>query len=176
MLSRRTALGAAAAAAAAVATGCTSSDDSRPSATRTASPSHSPGTDPDVKIAATALAKERAMLERVSATARRHPRLAATLDGTRAAHRAHVALLTKAVPDDTPYRSPSPRAGSSVRVPRKPVPALSALAAAERRLGDAGARSSLAARSGPFARLLASMSAAASQQSVRLDAAASERA
>ena len=116
------------------------------------------------------------MLERVAATARRHPTLAATLASTRAAHRAHVALLTKAVPDDTPFRSPSPGADGSARVPRKPTRALSALAAAERHLGDVGARSSLAARSGPFARVLASMSAAASQQSVRLDAAASERA
>jgi hypothetical protein len=155
-----------------VVAGCTSSDDSRPSATRTAAPRTSPGTDPDVKIAATVLGKERALLERVAATARRHPSLAATLTGTRAAHRAHVALLTKAVPDDTPYHSPSPGGG---RVPRKPARALSALAAAERRLGDVVARSSLAARSGPFARVLASMSAAASQQSVRLDAAAPER-
>lgn len=176
MLSRRTALGGVAAAAAATVAGCTSSDDSRPSATRTPSPRRSPATDPDVKLAAAVLDKERAMLDRVAATARRHPRLAATLAGTRAVHRAHVALLTRAVPDDTPFRSPSPGADGPARVPRGPARALSALAAAERRLSDVGARSSLASRSGPFARVLASLAAASSQQSVRLDAAASERA
>jgi hypothetical protein len=173
-LSRRTAVGGVAAAAVALVTGCTSSDDSKPSATRTPSPSHSPGTDPDVKIAAAVLERERALLDRVAATARKHPRLAPELASARAAHRAHVALLTKAVPNDTPVRTPAP--GAARRVPSRPGPALSALAAAETRLGDAGARSSLAARSGPFARVLASMAAAASQQSAHLTAAAAERA
>jgi hypothetical protein len=173
-VSRRTAVGGVAAAAVALVAGCTSSDDSKPSATRTPPPRHSPGTDPDVRIAATVLERERVLLERVAATARKHPRLAPQLATARAAHRAHVALLTKAVPNDTPVKSPGP--GATPRVPNKPVPALSALAAAEKRLSDVGARSSLAARSGPFARLLASMAAAASQQSVLLSAAAAERA
>jgi hypothetical protein len=161
-------------AAAALVAGCTSSDDSNPSTTRTPAPRHSPGTDPDVKIAATVLERERALLERVAATARKHPRLAPELASARAAHRAHVALLTKAVPNDTPVRKPAP--GSAHRVPGRPGPALSALAAAETRLSGIGARSSLAARSGPFARVLASMAAAAAQQSARLSAAAAERA
>jgi hypothetical protein len=173
-VSRRTAVGGVAAAAVALVAGCTSSNDSKPSATRTPSPRHSPGTDPDVKIAATVLERERVLLERVAATAHKHPRLAPTLATARASHRAHVALLTKAVPNNTPVRSPAP--GALPRVPGRAAAALSALAVAERRLSDVGARSSLAARSGPFARVLASMAAAASQQSAQLSAAAAERA
>jgi hypothetical protein len=159
---------------AALVAGCTP-DRSKRAATRTPAPRHSPSTDPDVRLAATVLEHERAMLDRVSATIQRHPRLGATLASTRAAHRSHVALLTKAVPNDTPYHSPAPADRNPARVPRRAPRALAALAAAEHRLADVGARNSLAARSGPFARLLASMSAAASQQGVRLVAAAAGR-
>lgn len=176
-MSRRTAVGGIVAAGATFVAGCTSSGgDHHGSATRTPKPSHSPSVDPDVKVAATVLMHERAMLERVVATSRRHPATASALAGAQAAHRAHVALLTKAVPDDTPFVSPSPGAAKPGRVPRRAGPALSALARSEGRLSEIGARSSLAARSGPFARVLASMAAAASQQSVRLAAAAQARA
>lgn len=169
-MSRRAAVGGVAVAAVALVAGCTSSDVSKPSATRTPTPRHSPGTDPDVKIAATVLERERLLLERVAATGRKHPHLAPTLAAARTTHRAHLALLTQAVPNDTPVRSPAP--GTVPHVPGGAAQALSALAAAERRLSDLGARRSLAARSGPFAGVLASMAAAAAQQSAQLSAAA----
>jgi hypothetical protein len=171
VLSRRTAIGGFVAATVALITGCTSSGGSGSAATRTPAPRRSPSTDPDVLVAATVLGHEQAMLERVTATARRHPRLARTLVGTRDVHRAHVALLTKAVPDKTPVHSPPPARGP---VPPRPAHALAALSAAESRLSGSTAHSSLVARSGPFARVLASMAAAASQQSARLAAAATE--
>jgi hypothetical protein len=165
------------AAAVTLVAGCTSSDSGHHgSATHTPKPSRSPAVDPDVRLAATVLMHERAMLERVSATARRHPATARALAGALAAHRAHVALLTKAVPDDTPFVSSSRGGLKPGPVPRRAGPALSALAQAESRLSGIGAHSSLAARSGPFARVLASMAAAASQQSVHLAAAAQARA
>jgi hypothetical protein len=117
------------------------------------------------------LRSERAMLGRVLATARRHPALAPSLSGARAVHRAHVALLREAVPDDT-----APPGGHRTgRVPARPRQALSALARAEGRLGVAGQRNAVRARSGGFARVLASMAAASAQQAALLSTAARDR-
>lgn len=180
-LSRRTALGGAAAVAAVAVTGCTPSGiDRRP---RAAAVTRSPGTDPDVALAATVLADEQRMLDRVLATLRRHPGLEPTLAASRSAHRAHVDLLTDAVPDEartTPSTSASPAVSPSVspspastpRVPARVPAALSALSREEDRLGLLGRRSAFAAESGAFARVLASMAAAASQQSAALASAA----
>lgn len=179
-LTRRTAVGALVALGGAVVAGCTATGDSRPaSARRTPAPTRRSGVNPDVTLAAAVLHDERAMLDRLVATVHAHPTLAGPLAGARAAHRAHVSLLTKAVPDDEPSTSPSagptPAGRRRPKVPPKPVPALTALAQAEQRLSRAGGRSSLAARSGAFARVLASMAAAAAQQSAHLAAVAQER-
>lgn len=176
-VTRRVTLGGAAALTAVAVAGCT---DDAPRRTVTPPPTRRAGTDPDVLLAATVLADERAMLERVKATTRRHPTLKADLAGARAAHRAHVRLLARAVPKQTASPSPSasgtPSARPSPGVPAKPGPALAALARAEDRLSHVGRRSAFAARSGAFARVLASMAAAATQQATQLSAAAQDRA
>ncbi len=175
-LTRRTAVGSAAAIGAAVVTGCTPCGvDRRPRPT----PARSADADPDVALAASALAVEQRMLDLVTATQKRHPALATVLSGALAAHRAHVALLSDAVPD-RPSASASPSVSPSVaphpqRVPARPAAALSALSRAEDRVGLAGRRHAFAAQSGAFARVLASIAAAAAQQSVVLAGAARER-
>jgi hypothetical protein len=131
----------------------------------------SPAVEPDVLLAATVLDVERAMLERVLATQRRHPRLAGSLAGARAAHRAHVDLLATAVPTDV--ARPARRRTRSV--PASPGAALAALARAEEELAGKDRSSAMAARSGAFARVLASMAAAAEQQAVRVAGAAEDR-
>ena len=178
-VTRRATLGGAAALTAVAVAGCT--DDS-PRRTVTPPPTRRAGTDPDVLLAATVLADERAMLARVKATTRRHPTLKAELAGARAAHRAHVRLLSRAVPKEAASASASaspsatPSAAPSPGVPAKPGPALAALAQAEDRLSHLGRRSAFAARSGAFARVLASMAAAATQQATQLSSAAQDRA
>ena len=140
--------------------------------------------DPDVALAGRALARERAMLQQVSATVHAHPGLAGVLAGTRATHRAHVRLLAHAVPDKqaspspTPTTpSPTPTAGGGHRpaVPHRPGEALAALARQEARLAQFGRESAQTARSGAFARVLASAAAAAAQQVRGLTAAAGTR-
>lgn len=179
-LTRRTALGALVALGGAVVAGCTATGDDHPaSAQRAPAPARRSGVNPDVTLAAAVLHDERTMLDRLVATVHAHPTLAGPLAGARAAHRAHVALLTKAVPDDEPSAPASgghaPTRPHRPKVPPKPVPALAALAQAEQRLSRVGGRNSLAAQSGAFARVLASMAAAAAQQSVHLTAVAQER-
>jgi hypothetical protein len=141
----------------------------------------SPDTDPDVALAATVLADEQGMLDRVLATVRRHPRLATTLAGARTAHTAHVDLLTAAVPQDgsspsaapsvEPAPAPAPGAGAT-RVPARAAAALAALAREEDGLSLLGRRSAFAAESGAFARVLASMAASSAQQARALSDAA----
>lgn len=156
----------------AVATGCTA-DGSPVPATRTPAPTREPE-GPDVALAATVLRDEQAILDQLVATVRRHPKVRPTVAGARATHRAHVDLLTRAVPRDAPPPSgaTTPRPGA---VPADAAAALNSLARAEGELGAAVRRGALVADSGPFARLLASMAAAAGQQSVHLSDAARER-
>ncbi len=190
-LTRRTALGAGLAGAGVVLVACTPSGiDRRPKAGATAgtSPRVRAGVDPDVALAATVLADEQALLDRVDATIARHPDLEATLASARTAHQAHVDLLQDAVPDDarvqadgagpsvSPSVSPSVAASPTTpRVPARAPVALRAVATAEDRLALVGRRSAFAAESGAFARVLASMAAAAAQQAVTLAAAATVR-
>lgn len=171
-VSRRAAVGAVAGAAAASLAGCTGSG-TRPS------PGHvrrGPDAQPDadVALAGRALARERAMLHQVTATVRVHPPLAGVLAGTRATHRAHVRLLTRAVPGQPASRSPAPTEGPdhAQAVPQRPGAALAALARQEARLAQLGRASAQTARSGAFARVLASAAAAAAQQVSALTAAA----
>ena len=161
---------------AAVVAGCTPKGlDRRPRPGATVSPA---AVDPDVALAATVLAEEQALLDRVIATVERHPDLETTLSLARSAHQAHVDLLKDAVPDDvripasspSPSTSPSTSASPSVAPPSSPpsvptrVPvALRAVVAAEDRLALVGRRSSFAAQS---------MAAAAAQQAAALAVAA----
>jgi hypothetical protein len=163
-LSRRAAVGVVAGAAAVSLAGCTDSGTHRSSGRAERSPDAKP--DPDVVLAGRALARERAMLRQVTATVHAHPRLAAVLAGTRATHRAHVRLLARAVPDQAPSPSPAPTArhDRGHAVPHRPGAALAALAREEAGLAKFARKSALTARSGAFARVLASAAAAAAQQ------------
>ncbi len=164
---RSTLLGLAGLAGAGLVAGCTSGgpEPGSPDTGPTGSPAAtgSPAVEVDVRLAARVLAVEQAMLDRVVATGRAHPRLRDRLEDARSAHRAHVRLLATAVPDGAtspaaPRRRPS--------VAPSPAAALADLARAEDRLAGTGRRSSLAAESGAFARVLGSMAAAASQLAV----------
>ena len=171
-LSRRAAVVTVAAATVTTMAGCTSTGAGR-SAGRTR-PSDTAKPDPDVALATRALAREHAMLQHVVATVHAHPGLAGVLAGTRATHRAHVELLARAVPSRPPSPGPTPSTAGNPghAVPRRSSAALAALAREESRLAELARDSALVARSGAFARVLASAAAAASQQDSALTAAA----
>jgi hypothetical protein len=153
--------------------GCTVGDEPPRSSARRGTPASSAGTeDPDVAIAAQALAEERSALDVLQATVTRHPELTSTLNPLVEAHRAHVNLLADAAPDRT---ESSPASASSelspaesVAVPANRRRALAAVAAQQDRLSLSHKRHAFAARSGAFARLLASMGASAAQHGVVL--------
>jgi hypothetical protein len=178
--------------AGALAAGCSQQEVVSPS--RLPRPTQSPGLDPDVALAAQALESEQAMLEAVTATASRHGRLRPVLARTLSAHEQHVRLLNRAVPAEA-RTSPSPSSsvtgsvpsgkpsgaspsaaspsagpGNEPKVPADPGRALLALARHEDRLSLDARRNAFAAGSGSFARLLASMAAAAAQQAAVLRA------
>jgi hypothetical protein len=152
--------------------GCTNDDDRRPRARRRREAQKAVAADPDIAVAAEALAGERAVLDAVTATSTRHPDLAAALTPVMAAHEAHVTLLAAAAPDENP--SASATAGPSdvppFRVPAKVAAAVRRLAMLELELSTEAKRHAFAAESGAFARLLASMAASAAQQAVGLEA------
>jgi len=144
-----------------------------------------PATDPDVELATTVVAAERALLDRIDATVRRHPRLERVLAATREVHDAHVTLLEDAVPDESgasetetgasdpaspsePGSTPTDEPSGTTRVPRDRARALRAVAAAEDDLALTAKQAAFSAESGAFARVLASMAAAAAQQSAVL--------
>jgi len=145
-----------------------------------------PAVDPDVDLATTVVAAERALLERIDATVRRHPRLERVLAAVREVHDVHVALLEDAVPDDPdasaegtqsstgtapptePAATPTDDASEPDRVPRDRARALRAVATAEDELALTAKQAAFAAQSGAFARVLASMAAACAQQSAVL--------
>jgi hypothetical protein len=168
-------LGGAAVAATALA-GCSGSDDgstSRPAGQdgqpgRGGGPSGSEPTsaaqEADVRLLSAVLADQRRLLERVHATARAHPSLRARLRPVLVVGTAHVDVLERAAP------SHEARAGRPVRVPTSPGRAVDVLRtdlerAARDRLDDC-----LAASSGAFARLLASVAASLDQQAFMLAA------
>jgi hypothetical protein len=133
-----------------------------------------PTVDPDVAVAAEALANRQAMLDLLDATRTRHSRLSTLLAPVVTAHEAHAAMLSEAVPDDasvppstTPAPTPAPSPGESSRrrtpVPRNPAKALDRVVAAEQALATATKRHAFRAQSGAFARLLGSMAAASAQ-------------
>jgi hypothetical protein len=151
--------------------------------TPTPTPAPEPRTDPDVALAAQVLAAEQAALDKVKRTIAAHPRLERLLGPVRDGHAAHVDLLAEAAPDEpdasasgspSPGATPSPAEESgarSGRVPHDAARAVRSLAEAEDELSRANRTSAFTAQSGSFARVLASMAAAAAQQSVVLRAA-----
>jgi hypothetical protein len=169
------------------ATGCTSADGSGPSGVRRPAEE---ATDPDVGLAAEALADRRAALASIAATTARHPQLTDVLAATVLVLEDHVGLLADAVPGSAGRSTPATGAPSTTdpttdptaapgrpdeaaqptaRVPRDRGRALLAAAAGQRALTTATKRHAFAAESGAFARLLGSMAAAATQQAVRLE-------
>ncbi|MDQ3616887.1 MAG: hypothetical protein M3393_09730 [Actinomycetota bacterium] len=129
--------------------------------------------DPDIALAVAALTEERSALDALEATASRHRRLMARLSPVIETHRAHVSLLAKAAPDDpsdAPSATPRRRSGAapSFRVPREEEASRKELVTAEVALSTAQRRHAFAAESGAFARLLASMAAAAAQHAAEL--------
>lgn len=168
LLSRRMVLGGVTASGATLVAGCTGTT---PRARTLPGRTVTPPPDPDVALAAEVLRRERRLLDLVEATAGRHPRLHRHLSAARTVHAAHVRLLADAAAA-SPSASPS---GASAAVPAAERPALLALARAEQRLHADDAASAVRARSGPFARVLASMAAAAGQQASLLTGAAEAR-
>jgi hypothetical protein len=173
-MSRRTALLAAAGLAGLALVGCTPEEPRRgEDAPRPAEPE----VDPDVAVAAEALANQEQILALLAATRTRHPRLDDLLAPAVAAHESHAALLGEAVPGGvsaTPSASASPSTAASpsqtspdarrTSVPGDRARALRQVVNAERDLALATKRHAFRAQSGAFARLLGSMAAAAAQQ------------
>jgi hypothetical protein len=167
-LTRRAALATLAAAAGAAVVGCTPDQQGRRG--EDAPEPVEPKVDPDVLVAAEALANQQQILDLLGSTSERHRRLADRLAPVVAAHEAHATLLAEAVPADVsvpPSTSPSPSPDGSpdraASVPRRREQALAQVVAAERALVTATKRHAFRAQSGAFARLLGSMAAAAAQ-------------
>lgn len=179
-LSRRTTLLGAVALGTAACTPYSLGDDQRRAGEPSAAPTtEAPRADPDVALAASVRAAEQGLVDRIDAAVAAHPRLKRVLAATRDVHTAHVDLLAEAAPDGpVPSASPGASDGSSptpgdepAPVPGDPARALRALARHEDTLSLADKRSAFAAESGGFARVLASMAAAAAQQAAVLRAA-----
>lgn len=130
-----------------------------------------PEVDPDVVLAAEALLQQQTMIELLSASRERHPRLARQLGPLLTAHDAHASLLAEAVPDEGSGPSPSATPGGDrrTRVARNPARAVADLARAEWALVAATKRHAFRARSGSFARVLASVAASAAQNATLLE-------
>jgi hypothetical protein len=129
------------------------------------------------------------MMAALEASTARHRTLRAALAPVTASHREHVRLLSGAAPGssagtrgavaDEPGENDGGGArgaqGGAFRVPERAEGTLAALAARERAVAGAGRQRALDARSGPFARVLASMSASALQQAALLATSAPQR-
>jgi hypothetical protein len=155
VFSRRRVLGLGAAAGLSVMVGCSADsgeDDDRDSGPRAAG---NVEVTPDVKTATAALAAIRATHQAVRATVQRFPGTGTRLAALSSMHAAHERSLVQAVP----ARVRSSAVPTPYAVPRRPDPALARLQVAEGRLHDSLQALSLAAESGEFARLLASMAA-----------------
>lgn len=120
---------------------------------------------PDVAVAVEAVTLLLTAGSAVTSTMATYPGLRTALAGFSATHRAHLNALTAAVPervdvsaDPAPYVVPPSRGG-----------ALAAVRSAEATLQERLVALAMRAESGPFARLLGTMSAAVSQQLAVLD-------
>lgn len=157
---RRTVLAVVAAAATASVAGCELDppDDRAPSSGPDAILSDE---EFDTDLAGKAARSISTTLAEVRAAAERHVGLAQSLAGLIATHEAHHALLADSGADsgDNPSASPS----ESVTAPPVSGQALSRLTSSERKLARRLEGWAVAARSGQFARVLASMAASVSQ-------------
>lgn len=191
-LTRRSALAGLVVAASTTWAGCTA-DSGRERAPRKKDTADSPAPDPDVILAGLAVSREQQMLDALDATVQRHPELASLLGSAQTTHRAHIELMDEAAPDEAPSPSESALDGPSgsasgepsdepsdepttggtatITVPAGRGKALALLAAEEQDLSTALRRHAFVAQSGQFARLLASMSAAAGQHAAVLSVA-----
>jgi hypothetical protein len=160
-LTRRTALLTGSGSLAVVLTGCRSEPGSAPVAAGGPSATSTP--DPDEELVRRARDGESQLRRDALRTARRHPGLRAVLRRTADVHATHTDLLRESI--DLAGADPVVRP-----VPRDPRAAARGLAGRERALADAHARAAVDARSGPLARVLAGMAAAADQQAFMLDA------
>lgn len=115
---------------------------------------------PDVAVAVEGVTLLLAAGATLAATTAAHPALTTPLAGLVAAHRAHVEALTAAVPERVDVTA----APDPVVVPPSRGAALAAVRTTEATLQDKLVGLALRAESGPFARLLGTMSAAVSQQ------------
>lgn len=156
-LSRRSLIAVGAAGMAGLVVGACSADDPVPDEDAPGAPA---GLTPDVAVATSALAEIRVVRTAVDRTLARFPESRARLLPLGQMHRAHEKSLVEAVPSRAePSATPAPYV-----VPRRREVALTSLATRERRLHDTLGTLALGAQSGDFARLLASMGAAVSQQ------------
>ena len=180
-VTRRTALVAAAGSLVGAAA-CSPNSANAPARRRArASQAAEPQVDPDVLLAATVLADEQRVLDLVDATLARFPRLADVLTAAKDAHAAHVSLLEEAAPDEplpsaSPFPSEATTPDAEPQVPDDRRHALMRLARHEDDLALVDKRSAFAAESGAFARVLASMAAAAAQQATLIRRVAEGRA
>ena len=160
-VSRRTAL--ATAAVAVAVTGCGPEGDGSP--VPEAGGSADQGVD--LRLLREALRREQQLEDKVVSLRRDRAGLRTPLRQAAAVHREHLDLLRRSVAEDGDDEVTLSRR----RARREPPPAVQVrrLAAAERRLAQAHADAALEARSGPFARVLAGMAAAADQQALALD-------
>ncbi|HET6626128.1 MAG TPA: hypothetical protein VFG63_07045 [Nocardioidaceae bacterium] len=180
VFTRRAAVAGFAAGAGGLWAGCTAGDKHAPTGRAGRDTSAPPERDPDIAVAAEALAGEQKVLDAVTASTARHHDLASVLSPVAQAHRAHVRLLAEATPPEASV-SPSPDSAVSdvpsgaptpFRVPGRADAALRRIAALEQHLSTENKQHAFAAQSGAFARLLASMAASAAQHAVVLDGAA----
>lgn len=116
--------------------------------------------DSDRRLVLAALAAEQAALAALSRTRKKHRSLRKRTVTAMHVHQEHVTLLEKAVDQAAGQRRGS---GQGTRVPGRPEPALEALVLLEANTSAQHIATALAAHSGAFARVMASMSAAAAQ-------------
>lgn len=118
--------------------------------------------DPDAAAVEAAVLESAGLLALVRGVRRRHPRLA--LDGLVDLHRAHLRAL------EGDERSSAPPSPSAAGVPRREARALAEVLGRERAAAARLADAAVTARSGPLARLLASMSAGTTAHVAALEA------
>lgn len=123
-------------------------------------PGSTPDVDPDIALARSAVSATRRSIAHLEATMQRFPGLGMRLAPVLAMHRAHLGVLDDAVPKGATTAPPTP----ADPVPTARSAALQRVVASQVRAHDALVVQAGRARSGSFARLLASMAAAVSQQ------------
>jgi hypothetical protein len=158
-LSRRTLLGTSLLVAGLSACDDVPLEQTRPGALTQPSASPAPGPDPDEDLLRAALLLEATQVARLDKVSRLQVAadVGRRLDAARKVHQAHVDLLRG---DD-----PAPQVQPPTSLPRR---LLGRLAGTEIGIAEQHAAAALAAQSGPFARVLASMAAAARQQATSL--------